>query len=825
MPAHTRLLLAALACAGCLDDAAVVCGDLLCPVASVCLAGACADRDLVEPCLGQVEGAPCTLAGIGAGECLGGLCRPIGCGNGIRNGGEACDDGNTTAGDGCSPDCASDERCGNQVIDFAGGETCDDGNALSHDGCHSGCEQELTSWEDLTANAPSGTGHAAAYDARSGTVVLFTEGVVGQTWEFDGARWQLRRPDTSPPPRQEHAMVYDAGRGRVVLFGGDGAPTGGVASLADTWEWDGATWLRRTGVAPPVRRRHAMAYDAARRRVVLFGGQGASYLNDTWEWDGLRWSNRQPVESPSARGGAAMAYDPVRQRVVLFGGNVTGNSSLRDTWLWDGEAWTQGPTGGPESRRDARMVFDAGRGQVVLYGGSRYSSTTMQQVALRDTWTWDGAAWAELATPDDAGSQIAPALTYDTTRARVVLVGGGGGGIGTWELTGTTWTEHTRPTVPPPRDGHSLTAFGAGLVLFGGRSGNTERGDTWRWDGDTSTWQALAVTPAPVPRFGHAASVDAGGARVILFGGAANGGVLQGDTWAWDGTSWSNLTSTSTGPVARQGHALALDPTRGRVVLFGGRGDAGLLDDTWTWDGAAWTTVVPATRPPGRSGHALAYDPDLDRVVLFGGTDGMIERSDTWLWDGATWVEVVPVEQPDARVGHTLVFDPQRRQVVLFGGRAGATDLLDTWAFTSSTWEFLGTQASPPARSGHAATWDTRRGELVIMGGRAASVLNDTWRLRPSAARLDEACRLAIDRDGDGRVGCDDPDCWVVCSPACSPAPGATCDPAGPRCGDGACAPALESCRSCPGDCGACAPVCGDLVCDAGEVCPADCVP
>jgi hypothetical protein len=69
------------------------------------------------------------------------------------------------------------------------------------------------------------------------------------------------------------------------------------------------------------------------------------------------------------------------------------------------------------------MVFDAGRGQVVLYGGSRYNSATMQQVPLRDTWTWDGAAWAELGTPDDAGNQIAPALTYDTARARVVLVG------------------------------------------------------------------------------------------------------------------------------------------------------------------------------------------------------------------------------------------------------------------------------------------------------------------------------------------------------------------------------------------------------------------
>ena len=45
-------------------------------------------------------------------------------------------------------------------------------------------------------------------------------------------------------------------------------------------------WVDRTA-APPERSFHAMAYDSARGRVVLFGGIVASWVNDTWEWDGV----------------------------------------------------------------------------------------------------------------------------------------------------------------------------------------------------------------------------------------------------------------------------------------------------------------------------------------------------------------------------------------------------------------------------------------------------------------------------------------------------------------------------------------------------------
>jgi len=60
------------------------------------------------------------------------------CGNGIVDGSEACDDGNTVGGDGCSATCAF-EICGNSVLDV--GELCDDGNTIDDgNGCSSTCQ-------------------------------------------------------------------------------------------------------------------------------------------------------------------------------------------------------------------------------------------------------------------------------------------------------------------------------------------------------------------------------------------------------------------------------------------------------------------------------------------------------------------------------------------------------------------------------------------------------------------------------------------------------------------------------------------------------------
>ncbi len=76
------------------------------------------------------------------------------CGNAVVDPGEQCDDGNTTATDGCSATCAIEKGwkcptagaacvaagCGDGVI--AGDEDCDDGSAADGDGCSATCVLE-----------------------------------------------------------------------------------------------------------------------------------------------------------------------------------------------------------------------------------------------------------------------------------------------------------------------------------------------------------------------------------------------------------------------------------------------------------------------------------------------------------------------------------------------------------------------------------------------------------------------------------------------------------------------------------------------------------
>jgi len=63
------------------------------------------------------------------------------CGNGIEEGDEECDDGNTDDGDGCSSICViEDPECGNDLLEDE--EECDDGNLENGDGCNDVCEVE-----------------------------------------------------------------------------------------------------------------------------------------------------------------------------------------------------------------------------------------------------------------------------------------------------------------------------------------------------------------------------------------------------------------------------------------------------------------------------------------------------------------------------------------------------------------------------------------------------------------------------------------------------------------------------------------------------------
>src|ERR1035438_4780537 len=175
---------------------------------------------------------------------------------------------------------------------------------------------------------------AMAFDSAHGQVVMFggqesgfllngTWILLNDTWIWDGTNWTQMSPTTSPPPRLGHAMAYDAAHGRVVLFGGYDPSDNG---LNDTWLWDGSNWLQQSpATSPSVRGQHALAYDSAHGQVVLFAGYyksgiGQGPLRDTWTWNGFNWTQQTPSTSPPVRWQHAMAFDSAHGKVVMFGG-------------------------------------------------------------------------------------------------------------------------------------------------------------------------------------------------------------------------------------------------------------------------------------------------------------------------------------------------------------------------------------------------------------------------------------------------------------------------------------------------------------------------
>jgi hypothetical protein len=498
------------------------------------------------------------------------------------------------------------------------------------------------------------------------------------TWSWDGTAWTRLQPASSPPAREAHSMACDAARGRIVLFGGAGRF--GAPLFGDAWEWDGTTWTELHAFpAPSSRSGHAMAWDALRGRAILFGGyDGATFLplGDTWEWDGVKWTPRTPADGyrPQPRSRHALGYDAARGRVLLHGGEDRFGLRIADTWAYEDRGWRPlGPAGGAPALVEHALATDAARGRLVLFGGRQGA------VPSQETWTWDDGSWTRRTVaggPRARGGRLLRerlAMAWDTTRRRVVLFGGyrdGGYQNDHWEWDGSRWTEVPSSGGPVARPAWSAAydERRQRLVLYGASGFSPE---LWEWDG-TQWWSPFA-SPEPPNEDGPIVYDREAGVVRLLVGQ---------NTWEWDGTRWLRI---ETGAAPPPGGALAYDSGRGRVVFFGGVGNPLPLDQTWEWSGSNWFRRLPATSPSPRMGHSLVYDPVRRRTVLFGGSTGTQDLADLWEWDGTNWAFRVALPAPVPRAAHGAVHDPVRAAMLVFGGNAGTVYRDDTWEYFART--------------------------------------------------------------------------------------------------------------------------------------------
>ncbi len=228
--------------------------------------------------------------------------------------------------------------------------------------------------------------------------------------------------------------------------------------------------------------------------------------------------------------------------------------------------------------------------------------------------------------------------------------------------------------------------------------------------------------------------------RIVIFGGRGEEGLLN-DMWLYDAQKhyWEEI-KTNANPPAREFHSM-VGLNDNRLLLFGGRGDDGNFDDTWIYDDKnnRWIqhSQNDGQSPSARSYHAMAYD-GQNSVILFGGGQQTSRGYYSDLYEfninANRWVRVYDSETASTDRTHY----PQARiyhslnqiaqsRIILFGGYDGKRNLGDTWLFTTNNKRWQKLDSDENLSRNLHAVTSPKNGKLLMTGGYNNNALNNTW--------------------------------------------------------------------------------------------------
>ena len=475
------------------------------------------------------------------------------------------------------------------------------------------------SWTNKTgATRPLRMFGTMAFDSRRNVSVLFSGQAydmdlasfftINETWEYDGTDWTnvTGSVDGEPSARASVGMVYDSKRGVMVLAGGDDINNGN--DLADTWAYDGTSWVNEnlnfTGARNTV---SSLVFNPDLNYTFLFFG---SNFYDASYYDDIQYNDIQETNITPAMADVFLTYGGYR---LLF--EEPWYETFNETWIFNysSKEWTNISdltSSYPKGVSGYGISYDPVLQGAILFGGSTIDDSAFcTDVGYQsdETWLFNGSDWVNLAPSSSPPPLMFPSMVYDAVRNVTILYGGlkpvcAGSCVcvpsgETWEYASSanTWTNVITSTQPPTGGSISYDAFNTGEVAMAF---------------DSSRGVAVAVLGWHVNEWGEGTTAT----------------IYDAETWEYDGTDWTNVTSSISGspPTNVSGQGMAYDPVRQKIVLIGGTYlyedentslDQHAINETWEYNGSSWSPTV--TFAGARNGFQhVAFDSGINKTLM-----------------------------------------------------------------------------------------------------------------------------------------------------------------------------------------------------------------
>ena len=346
---------------------------------------------------------------------------------------------------------------------------------------------------------------------------------------LNGITWQLQTGAFSA--RQLHSMTVV--RGVLYLAGG----VSGIVSNNEVWASSdaGITWslITQTSVRKWAARNSHASTTFDGRIVIACGRNDATYTEFSdvwWSYDGANWFETGVSGVPSPRFGHTMAA--ANDFIYIFGGTKSAvTAGLNEFFVSpDTRNWCHPTQTSPFTTARFYMASTSLGTSIFLSGGYLGSTNTFSAVIV----------------------QILPAIACTAA---------------------TTTALWSRLPVPGwnARTGHAVGIIPSTMYIFGGTINNTDAGalsDVWKSTDGANSWTQLVNMPFGA-RHGMRAVYASGLALFVLAGGRNIAGVTVGDSWTFDGTTWTAGSPASTAALGRSYFGMAIDTSNNIVVECG----------------------------------------------------------------------------------------------------------------------------------------------------------------------------------------------------------------------------------------------------------------